>query len=329
MDKRIWFLFVLVAPQLCGVPHYYVSASEGRYFRRVENLIASIHRFDYDDLAEIAVFDLGFSPAEIAELETMDRVKVYQTELVNPWQLTTFKSWRGRLLVGYMSWKPVVVKQACGLFPYFLFLDAGSAVTSNPENLFKHIIEKGYFFIDSYCQWLGGHTTQYVVKHVIEKDFPQLKEHLLAKTTFEISSGVQGLSRQMLDSYIRPAYEYAKNIRLFEDDGTAPRGPWFGRHDQTIFSILVQSLGLKIHTLGRDFDLEFAGTTRKYGIECDQKSVNEKTLILVQNPPDPENFKFIHYRPIIKKSINWAKVLNNYMGGDDEVMLKDRQNYSS
>ena len=45
-------------------------------------------------------------------------------------------------------------------------------------------------------------------------------------------------------------YELAKDITFFEDDGSCPKGFGWARHDQTLFSVFVNRLGMEISNFG-------------------------------------------------------------------------------
>ena len=47
------------------------------------SLIGSIHQVDFENLDEIAVFDIGFTQEQKKLLEKIEKTKVYKTEEVN------------------------------------------------------------------------------------------------------------------------------------------------------------------------------------------------------------------------------------------------------
>lgn len=317
MFRKIFALTMALTTATFGISHYYATASDNGFYDSLINLIGSIHRFDSENLGEIAVFDLGLSEAQVKKLETIRAVTVHTVELPNPQALDRIMAGH-RLVIGHFSWKPAVIKQACELFPYFLYLDAGLSILKNPDDLFEHIIEHGYFLIDS--GWpLSGHTPKYVLDNLILTKFSSVSERLLDKSTLELTAGLQGMSRRMYSSYILPVYEFAKDIRLFEDDGKAPRGPGFGRNDQTIFSIMAHSLNLRVHHMG-SFELEIGGTKKIASVEWDASQISSKTIIKIARQRDEKNLEFIKMKNSLDKFV--AKSVCNFTPISGELKEK-------
>jgi len=129
---------------------YYCTAANKNYYEQLLNLIASIHRHNFDNLGHIAVFDLGLSSSQINYLSHIQKVGIYKLELVNPYILTKYKANQAnKMVVGWYSWKPVAIKQAFEIFPeesVFLWIDAGTTVLKDISILFTYIKHKGYFF---------------------------------------------------------------------------------------------------------------------------------------------------------------------------------------
>src|SRR5439155_21284257 len=48
--------------------HYFCTAADSSYFTHLLNLIGSIHKISFDQLGEIAVFDLGLHQEQVEEL---------------------------------------------------------------------------------------------------------------------------------------------------------------------------------------------------------------------------------------------------------------------
>ncbi len=228
-----------------NITAYFATSADERHFALVVNLIGSIHKFHNDDLGEIAVFNLGFTPQQIQYLNSIEKVKVYEVERTNPDILTYLPRYRGcgAQVRGLYSWKPVALKQALDMFPYVQYVDSGMVILKPFTNIFKHIIQHGYFFVD--C----GHSIEWMTnKYLINKfdlNAPERK-WILDRNTWGLSGGFQGLSRDMYESYVLPMYEFSKDLRNFVDDGTTPRGYGTGRHDQSLFSIWARLCGLKV-----------------------------------------------------------------------------------
>lgn len=157
------------------IPHYYCTAADSNYYPKLLNLIGSIHASDYENLAEIAVFDLGFTEIQKTNLTSIEKVKLYQVELVHHDLLKYFKtSSNGRTVRGWYAWKPVVIKQALDLFPYVLYIDAGAVILKPLDDLFKHIEQQGYFLMT--C---GPHTiADTITKNIRERVLPNLSKSI-------------------------------------------------------------------------------------------------------------------------------------------------------
>ena len=250
-----------VQEDLLDRQHYYVTPSDERFFDHLKNLIGSIHRFDAKNLGEIAVFDLGMTAAQRAELNTMWKVHVYDVEMVHPQLLEPFVTapW-GRVARGYFAWKPVLMKQALDMFPYFFYLDAGISILRSMEDLFAHIREQGYFLLScgDFKQPephlnIVNRITKKVLNDIVYKLDPAVQNKILDDTTIEISAGIQGIARwntKVVNEYLMPVYEHAKDLAYFEDDGSAKYGYGHGRHDQILFSVYAHALGLTIFPQG-------------------------------------------------------------------------------
>lgn len=261
MSYRIIYIFVFLVSwlELNGDNlHYYCTAADQNHVPHLMNLIGSIHKNDYTNLGEILVFDLGIPERVKMHLKYMRGVRVMEVELVHPDLLKYFQTCpSGRKVRGYFAWKPVIIKQALEIHPYTLYLDSGITILKSMDSIFDSIIRKGYFLIDAGCDQVSGkvhnicdRVTLPVVRNIIEKNFIKFKEMLLHEDTYMISGGVQGISRSLWDSYVFPCYLTAKDLSLYEDDKSAQLGWGAARHDQCIFSIFAQVLGLELYPEG-------------------------------------------------------------------------------
>jgi len=108
---------------------YFCTAANSTYFERVLNLIGCLHKVNFNEIGQIAVFDLGLTEKEKTKLKNIKKVAVYSVEKTNKDIITPLPTGQGKKLVlGYYSWKPVVIKQALDMFPYVLWLDAGTTI---------------------------------------------------------------------------------------------------------------------------------------------------------------------------------------------------------
>ena len=221
---------------------YICTCADDYFFPQLLNFIGSLHKVNFNEIKEIAVFNLGFKDGQVEHLDSIQKVKVYEVEKVHPDILTYFEKGPSdkKQVRGLYSWKPVAIKQALDMFPYVLYSDAGVVILKPLNNLFKHIVQNGYFLITS------PHDIKFMCpEHVIETfDLgSEERKWILSPKTDGLSAGFQGLSRELYDTYVYPMYTLAHDINNFVDDGTAQR---VGRHDQVLFSITARLLGLEI-----------------------------------------------------------------------------------
>lgn len=273
---------ILITIRSEELKHYYCTPSDEKHYHILKNLIGSIHNADFKNLEQIAVFDLGLNNKQIIELQKMQKVNVYQVEKTNPDILKYFKTApNNRMVRGYFAWKPVIIKQSLDMFPYVLYLDAGTTVLKPLDKLFKYIKENGYFLLS--CSNdprvnIVNRITKRVLNGIVYKLSPEMQNKILDEKTIEIDAGLQGVSKKILNNYVSPLYEHSKNLALFEDDGTAKFGYGEARHDQTIFSIYAHSLNLNINPEGY-FDLELDNKLEKMHIHWDRPNINKDTII--------------------------------------------------
>ena len=288
--KTITIIFYLSGTIFCTHLHtkhennnamYFATAADACYFPHLLNLIGSIHRVNFDELNEIAVFDLGVTKSQRQILEQIQKVNVYDVEITHPDLLTPFtdpgKPNRPRR--GWYAWKPVVIKQALNMFPYVLYLDAGTLILNPLNDLFEHFRQHGYFFLSCMHNivWM---TTQYVI-YKFHLQSPERK-WILSKYRHGIAAGFQGLTKNLYKDYVLPMYELSKDIRYFADDGTAPGK---ARHDQTLSSIYIRILGLEIHKRKGGKGLVNLSLNNKiipFYITPHVSGINEQTHIFLQ-----------------------------------------------
>lgn len=217
----------------------FVTVADTEYYEQAVNLIATLHQHNFPMLHHIAVFDIGLQQHQRDFLNSLAKVSVYDVEKKNPSMLQPFivrNTGReaGRTARGWYSWKPVVLKQACDMFEDYIFIDAGISVTRPMDLLYAYLKQEGYFFVT--C----GHTIDQMVTTKVRDVFKLYGENNYVLDCFGLAAGYQGITRKVYDQYIIPVYRLADTITLFEDDGTAPKGFGWSRHDQTLFSIIAR-----------------------------------------------------------------------------------------
>lgn len=224
---------------------YFCTASDHKCFNYLLNLIGSLFRINYDDVREIAVFDLGLHKDQREFIEKIDKVRVCEIEMTHPDLLKPVFTLpnQAKSVPGWYAWKPVMLKQALDMYPYVLLIDAGATIMQPLNNLFRHIIQNKYFFVDSDCtiDWMS-------TKHVRKKfnlDSPERRD---IGRRYGLGAGLIGMKRDpfLYENFVMPVYEMTKDLTNFIDDGSTPDGFGCGRHDQPLFSIIAHLLKLNI-----------------------------------------------------------------------------------
>ena len=267
------------------------------------NLIGSIFKFNYDNVEEIMVFNLGLSQAEIDELNSIDKVNIYEVECTHPEIIAPQTIPKiGRVVVGSFAWKPVIMKQALDKHEYILYLDAGTTIMGPLDDLFGHIVENGYFLTDSSPWSIRWQTTEFVAQKL--NLYSPERSFILKPESFSIDAGFQGLSRKVYNDYVLPVYELTKDMRYFIDDGTAPDGYGCGRHDQTLFSIYARLLGYNIEVqdqgTGRRIPLKVSGKEMPLHLTWNNAWLANDTAVFrsrTQLPWQAEFKKHLRYKP--------------------------------
>lgn len=240
---------------------YFCTFSDAKHFPLLINLIGSIHKNHFDNLGEIAVFNIGLNKYQINQLKSMAKVNIYDIELTHPDLLKyvnagkpfgnlpspyIFEKW----IRGWYAWKPVAIKQASELFPYFLSLDAGIVILRPINHIFSYIKEKGFFTVD--C----GHSIRWMITEYVKNKFglnSQENKWILAEETYGLSAGIMGINKNIYKTFVLPMYELTKDLENFNDDGSAPNGFGTARHDQTLFSIYARFLKFPIFMFDRSY----------------------------------------------------------------------------
>jgi hypothetical protein len=234
-----------------SVPLYFCTAANNDYFEHVLNLIGSIYCVHYQELEEIALFDLGLTPEQKTYLNTIDKLKLYEIERVHVDIIKKFKTgWGNREVPGWYAWKPVVIKQALNMFPYVLWLDAGTTIKQSVTNLFKVIINNGYFLatIGDENNGIITHSVGWgMTRFVADKFNMQASDRVGILSKEPVMGGIIGARADDQNNFIHDLYKLAHDLRNYQDDGTAPHGFGTARHDQTLMSILAYTRNILVH----------------------------------------------------------------------------------
>jgi hypothetical protein len=226
---------------------YLCTGANSPYFPHLMNLIGSIHKNNFESLKEIMVFDLGLTSQEREHLLRIKKVVIRDIVKTHPDTLTLFEI-PARKVLGWYAWKPCALHQALQEYPYVLWIDAGTTVLRPIDDLMRHIIENGYFLITSgdekenekFSHSVGWTATEFVRKK-FNVDAPE-NQWILDQEC--IMGGLNGLSREAYNYYLKDWYEASYDLRNFADDGTTPGNGWHSRHDQTYLSFLTYTKGL-------------------------------------------------------------------------------------
>lgn len=304
---RLLCLVSLGVHALCAGPLYFCTAADSNYYYRLLNLVGSIHKVNFKQLGEIAVFDLGLTQEQRVSLKKIKKLTLHRIEKVHPDILKRFPIMFNRTVPGWYAWKIVAVKHALEKFPYVLWIDAGTTVVRPLDALFEHIKEHGYFLCTVGGDLVGNvpaHNVRFgTTRYVIERfglDAPDKRWILDAEC---VMGGLIGVSRSASDKFVMPMYRLARELRPFEDDGTAPGGKGFGRHDQPLLSYFAYSQGLNVFR--QDYKqnipmiLEFQGKKMPFYVTYEKEFVNHKTHIY-NSRGDLAQF-YYYYDHIIKR----------------------------
>lgn len=214
-----------------------VTACSSGWYPRLVGLIGSLHVNNYDLVEEIRVHDIGLTEKEHDYIAGMQKVVMCETPLVNPQTLTPLKAREygdPYMYVGLMTWKPAILKKTLEVHPQAFWFDSGVTVWGRLDKLWNHLTQTGYFFVE--CDVVNTSTTETNRRRL------NVEQEILDSTA--INAGMFGFSRMISEKVVDPLYEWAKDISLFVDDGTAPGGKTAARHEQTLLSILVARAGL-------------------------------------------------------------------------------------
>ncbi len=261
----VWLLFFSLcfvrqsfsSPTKSALKQYYCTASDDASFDYLVNLIGSVHATNFDNLGEVAVFDLGLGWDQKELLNSMQKVHVYNFKLTHPdiikhvvvGQYTLCGGTYGKVTRGWGAYKPCVLKQALDLFDYVLYLDPDSIVQKKIDHLFGYMNNVGHFFVQESEQEICGQKAllcleAYCTKRVLRELKLDASENRWILQKPSMSTAVQGVSKYVFDSYVYPAYTCTRDLRNFEDDGSAPLDFGEGGREKLIFSVLAHKADL-------------------------------------------------------------------------------------
>lgn len=267
--------------------HYYCTAADTTYFLYVLHLIGSIHAAHFDQLGEIAIANIGLLPEHIEQLNSIEKVRVFEVEKANPDIITPFVvNQYGKTVPGLYSWKPIAIKQTLEWYPYVLWIDSSSLVLQSIDSLFKHIKQNGYFLSTIGNEMRNGkfgHPVSWsMTKRLIDTFNLNNPNYKWILDSEQVMATTFGISRQGATLF-EPFFAFPKNLDLFVDDGTTPTGFGAGRHDQALLSIFAYINKLKVHkqdhTQKKPIVLSFDAKEEPFYITWHMASVDHRTGI--------------------------------------------------
>lgn len=267
--------------------------SDDAFFKKLLDLIGSIHHTNFDKLKEIAVFDLGLTKDQLNFLKSIEKVSVHSVELRHPDILKPFKARpypSKKIARGWYAWKPIIIKQAASLFDYFLYLDAGCTVLKPLDDIFTYIQDRGYLLMQTGVKYTIG---DQCTKYVISKFSLSSPENSWILNKRSIASGIQGISNRIYDSYVKPIYELTTDLRFFEDDGSSRLGFGSARHDQILFGIQAILLNLESIPVNKNYQAFVQG--KKINI-CFGSNVNSKDIQILYQHSSGKFIQFIKFK---------------------------------
>jgi len=244
LRRVLFFSFLSLFLKLNSVDMYICTCGDTQFYPQLLNFIGSLHKVNFNEIKEIAVFNLGFTKDQINNLKRIEKVSVYDIEMTHPDLLKFFPVRpRGRKMRrGYYAWKAVAIKQALDMFPYILYVDAGTIILESLDNVFKHILQNEHLIIsaDKPKYTIRTISTRFVIDNLdLESDD---KKHILDK--IGIASGFMGITKRLYGSFVLPVYNLTYDLRYFANDGTAPLG--FNCCVQTLYGIYARLLDLEV-----------------------------------------------------------------------------------
>ena len=285
--KRLFFIFFVIFFKVTSFPIYIVTGANSPYFPHLLNLIGSLHKADFNSLEAIAVFDLGLTGEQRNILSTIQKVSVHDIEKTHPDVLSFFTIPRGGRKLGWYAWKPIAIKQALDIFPYVIWLDAGTTVLKPIDDLAEYVATKGYFLAtigDGVTQTGFMHDVEWGTTTYVRKKFDldnPANSWILKQEN--IMACILGIARHGWHLFGKDWYELTYDLRNFADDGTTPDGFGTGRHDQILLSILGYMKGFvpfkQDYTQQTPFFLELKGSLIPFYITWNPDYVNKNTIL--------------------------------------------------
>jgi hypothetical protein len=221
---------------------FIATCADYKYYTVLLSLLATIK--ETNPKAKVGVWDIGFQEVQKEIIKKLPNVEYFVPEKINPMMLTEIPHSPGinKMVIGSYSFKPVIWHEAVKKYGVAIYMDAGVRVLRDLTPIENHIKEHGYWFIRASPIW--WESTKTLIKHFKITD-EEMKMDGLHAGIAGIGPGIQKL--------IDDAREAAKDINLFNNDGSALGGNNAGRHDQAVIAILMARMKLTTRIGGNPF----------------------------------------------------------------------------
>jgi hypothetical protein len=206
-----------------------ITAASDVYFPFLVNMLGSAHKHNFVDLSKIIVYDIGLKPSQVDFLQTIQKVEIHSVPPFCP-------HWRQ-----WFTWKPYCIKNAMETETdeLFLWLDAGTEILSDLNEIFKIIDTDGYFFVG-----LDEFRTNEI--WTTKECFEILN---LDRTFFgpknQIGAFCMGFKKSSpyYKSIVLEAFKYCQIEKAIAPQPSCPNN----RHDQSIYSLLAAKENCDFH----------------------------------------------------------------------------------
>jgi hypothetical protein len=197
-----------------------VMSFNHKYYNAGLTLIASIHRYSYDTVDEIVIYDLGLTAREIRYLNLCQKVRV----VAYPEVVKSF--FPGFMKPGNFAWKPFVIKDiGQNEGDLVFYLDAGIVALKDIKIIYDLIKTEEIFLVQD---------SQLNQKWTTPEAFELMNASDEEKAGRQLCAGILGYKvGGKYQALIDDAYHYAQNEAIICGDRKKHR------HDQSIYSVLA------------------------------------------------------------------------------------------
>lgn len=118
-----------------------ITATNSPYFDSLLTMISSVHKFGFDLVDRIVVFDIGLSEAEIKKLESLSKVEIYEFSKLEIEQHDEFIVGKSHVYKNYC------LKVASDFGQNILWIDSGASFINKIDSIFSKIDEDEIFLV--------------------------------------------------------------------------------------------------------------------------------------------------------------------------------------